>query len=87
MTGANPTVARMLREVADLLEQQGANPFRVNAYRRAARTADTLGEDIAVLAAREGTEGQYTVVTETHGPLEGRHAPGNPLGVTVRVTG
>ena len=42
----------MLREVADLLEQQGANPFRVNAYRRAARTVDTLGEDIGEIAAR-----------------------------------
>lgn len=51
-TTANPRVARMLREVADLLEQQGANPFRVNAYRRAARTVDTLGEDIGEIAAR-----------------------------------
>jgi len=49
---ANPKVGRMLREVADLLEQQGANPFRVNAYRRAARTVDTLGEDIGEIAVR-----------------------------------
>ncbi len=56
VSGANPRVARMLREVADLLAQQGANPFRVNAYRRAARTVDTLGEDIAGIAEHGGAE-------------------------------
>jgi len=54
---ANAKVARMLREVADLLHQQQANPFRVSAYRRAAQTVDTLAEDVDVLAAREGIDG------------------------------
>ena len=34
----NPDVARVFDEVADLLEIQGANEFRVRAYRNAART-------------------------------------------------
>ncbi|MGH7606167.1 MAG: DNA polymerase/3'-5' exonuclease PolX [Gemmatimonadales bacterium] len=34
----NPDIARLLDEVADLLEISAANPFRVRAYRNAART-------------------------------------------------
>src|SRR5438094_5722498 len=34
----NPDIARLFDEVADLLEIQDANPFRVRAYRNAART-------------------------------------------------
>jgi DNA polymerase (family 10) len=46
-----------LREAADLLQAQGANPFRVAAYRKAADTVRDLGEDVATLAEREGAEG------------------------------
>jgi len=42
----NADVARRLREAADLLEQQDASPFRVNAYRRAATTIEALREDL-----------------------------------------
>lgn len=49
-TVANAEVARVFRELADLLEIQGANPFRVRAYRNAARTIEELPESIAVLA-------------------------------------
>lgn len=52
--GANQDVARRLEEAADLLEAQGANPFRVSAYRRAAATVASLPEDLAVLLARGG---------------------------------
>lgn len=38
----NLDVARTLEEVADLLEIQGANPFRVRAYRNAVRTVESL---------------------------------------------
>ncbi len=38
----NAEVAQRLREVADLLELQLANPFRVRAYRNAARTIEEL---------------------------------------------
>ena len=53
----NQAIAEKLLEIADLLEQQNANPFRVNAYRRAARTVAAHSEPLAELAEREGTEG------------------------------
>ena len=53
----NQALADKLSELADLLEQQGANPFRVNAYRRAARTVSEHDEDLDELAEREGTQG------------------------------
>ena len=53
----NQQVAERLREAAELLEQQQANPFRVGAYRRAAETVAALDEDVATLLEREGIEG------------------------------
>jgi hypothetical protein len=53
----NRQVAAMLRETADLLEAQGANPFRINAYRRAARTVEGLDEDLRERLRRDGQEG------------------------------
>lgn len=53
----NQAIAAKLRELADLLEQQQANPFRVNAYRRAARTIMGHDEALSVLTARDGLEG------------------------------
>lgn len=53
----NQTIAAKLRELADLLEQQQASPFRVNAYRRAARTIAGRGEALSPLVEREGLEG------------------------------
>jgi DNA polymerase (family 10) len=38
----NLDIARTLRETADLLEIQGANPFRIRAYRTAVRTVEGL---------------------------------------------
>jgi DNA polymerase (family 10) len=50
----NADIARALDEIADLLEIQGANVFRVRAYRDAARTVGDLRLDIAqTLAAGE----------------------------------
>jgi len=46
-----------LAQAADLLEQQGASPFRVSAYRRASETLARLAQDIRELAAAEGTAG------------------------------
>ncbi len=58
MTGAsNQKIADKLRELADLLEQQGANPFRVGAYRRAAETVAEHPEDLTEALARDGLEG------------------------------
>lgn len=45
----NPDIARLFDEVADLLEIQNANPFRVRAYRNAARTIRDFPEPMADL--------------------------------------
>jgi DNA polymerase (family 10) len=42
----NADIATLLDEVADLLEIKGDNPFRVRAYRTAARTIESLGESV-----------------------------------------
>ncbi len=51
----NPDIARLFDEVADLLEIQDANPFRVRAYRNAARTIRDFPEPITDLV-RAGTK-------------------------------
>jgi DNA polymerase/3'-5' exonuclease PolX len=53
----NQKVADKLREAADVLEQQGANPFRVGAYRRAAETVAHLDRDLRDIVAAKGIEG------------------------------
>ena len=45
----NATIEAAFDEIADLLDIQGANPFRVRAYRNAARTIGDLGTDIKTL--------------------------------------
>src|SRR2546427_4584757 len=50
----NPDIARLFDEVADLLEIQGANPFRVRAYRNAARIVRDYPEPLAEVV-RSGT--------------------------------
>lgn len=46
----NIDIARILEEIADLLEIQGENAFRIRAYRTAARTIETLAVSAASLA-------------------------------------
>jgi DNA polymerase (family 10) len=51
----NTAIARIFDEIADLLELQGANPFRIRAYRNAARmlgTMGTLGRSVATMVER-----------------------------------
>ncbi len=43
----NTQIAAVLDEIADLLEFQDANPFRIRAYRNAARTVHDHGESLA----------------------------------------
>ncbi len=57
----NQAVARKLLEAADLLEQQQANPFRVNAYRRAADTVSSLKTNVQEIAEKHGVEGLLTL--------------------------
>ncbi len=54
----NNDIAEMFDEVADFLEIKGDNPFRVRAYRNAARIVAGLSRSAADLAAEEkGLEG------------------------------
>ncbi|QDU38811.1 DNA polymerase/3'-5' exonuclease PolX [Maioricimonas rarisocia] len=52
----NAEVARVFEELADLLEIQGANAFRVRAYRNAARTIEDLSETVSALVAEGKSE-------------------------------
>ncbi|VWB34978.1 phosphoesterase [Burkholderia lata] len=47
----NAGCAAVFAEIADMLEIQGANPFRVRAYRNAARTIADYGRDIPTMVA------------------------------------
>ncbi len=49
----NADVARLLTEMADILELTGGNPFKVRAYRQAAQVLDTLPEPVAELWRRD----------------------------------
>ena len=53
----NELAARIFTECADVLRLQKANPFRVNAYVRAARTLRSLETDVSDILNREGIEG------------------------------
>jgi DNA polymerase (family 10) len=46
----NAEIARLFRELADMLEIEGANPFRIRAYRNAARTVESHPDPLADLA-------------------------------------
>ena len=46
----NLDIARVLETLADLLEIQGANPFRIRAYRNAINTIESLSRPIAAMA-------------------------------------
>lgn len=68
----NETVTDKLREAADLLEQQGANPFRVRAYRQAAETVSHLDRDVGA-------------ITEEGGPKALKALPGVGAGIAAAI--
>ncbi len=49
----NSEIAEMFEEVADLLEIEGANEFRIRAYRNASRVVAGLSKSAADLVADE----------------------------------
>ncbi|MGD8570429.1 MAG: helix-hairpin-helix domain-containing protein [Gammaproteobacteria bacterium] len=53
----NHEIADKLREIADLLAEQQANPFRVNAYRRAATVIDELSIPLTTVIEDKGFQG------------------------------
>ena len=48
----NADIAVIFEEIADLLEIEGGNPFRIRAYRNAARIVGEFGRDLAALIGR-----------------------------------
>lgn len=57
----NLTIADRLREMADLLDAQRANPFRAAAYRRAGDAVARLPQDVRELFETQGLEGLDTI--------------------------
>ncbi len=53
----NKQISRLLEEAADLLQEQGANRYRVAAFRRAAETVRTLHEEAESILRSDGFEG------------------------------
>lgn len=53
----NAALAQKLREMSDILEQQDADGYRVNAYRRAARTVEQHAQDVAEIVRTRGLAG------------------------------
>lgn len=57
----NRQIADKLRQAADLLAQQSASPFRVAAYRRAAKSVEGLDEPVTDLYVRDGISGLESI--------------------------
>ncbi len=51
-TPQNSDIAAVFDHIAELLEAQGENPFKIRAYRNAVRTLDGLTEPASAIAAR-----------------------------------
>lgn len=54
---SNKTIANMLDSVAELLDAQNANPYRVQAYRNAATTLRRLKSHVGKILEKEGVPG------------------------------
>ena len=53
----NNAIAKKLREVALLLDEQGANRFRIQAYRTAAERLERLDVPVSQIVEQQGTDG------------------------------
>ena len=53
----NSEIAHRLKEVAELLHDQGSNPFRAQAYRHAAQTLEQLERPVDDILHAEGVDG------------------------------
>lgn len=57
----NEAVAHALRQAAELLQAQRANPFRVGAYRKAAASVESLDGSVRALYVARGREGLASI--------------------------
>ena len=78
----NKEIASKLREIATLLDEQKANPFRVSAYLNAAKTIETMAEPIEDFLRREG----FSALLELPGIGEGIARSINEFVVTGRMS-
>jgi hypothetical protein len=62
-TSTNHDIAEKLREIAELLDVQEQNPYRPEAYRRAADTIDALDADLRELLQERGMRGLLELPT------------------------
>jgi DNA polymerase (family X) len=53
----NKEIADLLNRIADLLDAEGENPFRVRSYRRAAASVSSVRQSLASLVRENGAEG------------------------------
>ena len=53
MSVHNADIAKAFNEIADLLELGNENPFRVRAYRNAARTLSSLGREVSAMLTQD----------------------------------
>ncbi|WP_290649619.1 DNA polymerase/3'-5' exonuclease PolX [Aquisalimonas sp.] len=60
MTLRNRDIATLFKRLADLLEIEGENPFRIQAYRNAAETIEGLAAPVTELVAAETDLTQYS---------------------------
>jgi DNA polymerase (family 10) len=51
-TARNAEIAELLENIADMLEIKGDSPYRIRAYREAARSIESLTEDVADIIER-----------------------------------
>lgn len=68
----NEDIARLLEQMADLLEQQKANPYRVEAFRRGAKSVRGVKTPLAEMVEKEGGQA-----------LTGIEGIGQGLGTTI----
>ena len=60
-TSNNSSIADRLHEMAELLDAQGANPFRAGAYRKAGDAVARLPQDVRELFDEQGAPGLETI--------------------------
>jgi len=62
MTISNVEIASKFKQLADLMEIRGENPFKIRAYRNAARTIENLGINLAKMVEKgEDLSGIHTI--------------------------
>ena len=71
----NTVIPQELKEIADLLTDQGALPFRINAYRNAAKTLRETKQPVAELYAEEDLAGMLRLERLGRGENDYHHEP------------